>query len=55
LELTGTVVGLSKDGIAQLPDGLKMISIPEDVADLSIFDDAKIVWFFNNEDQAWTG
>jgi hypothetical protein len=49
------VVGLSKDGIAQLPSGWKMISIPEDVADLSIFDDAKIVWFFNNEDQAWTG
>ena len=32
-----------------------MISIPEDVTDLSIFDDAKIVWFFNNETQAWTG
>jgi hypothetical protein len=49
------VVGLSKEGIAQLPTGWKMISIPEDVTDLSIFDGAKIVWFFNNETQAWTG
>lgn len=49
------VVGLSKEGIAQLPTGWKMISIPEDVTNLSIFDDAKIVWFFNNETQAWTG
>ena len=49
------VVGLSKEGIAQLPSGWKMISIPEDVTDLSVFDDAKIVWFFNNETQAWTG
>jgi hypothetical protein len=49
------VVGLSKDGIAQLPNGWKMISIPEEVTDLSIFDDAKIVWFFNNETQTWTG
>lgn len=49
------VVSLSKDGIAQLPSGWKMISIPEDVTDLSVFDDAKIVWFFNNETQAWAG
>jgi hypothetical protein len=49
------VAGLSKDGIAQLPTGWKMISIPEDVTDLSVFDDAKIVWFFNNETQTWTG
>jgi predicted outer membrane repeat protein len=49
------VVGLSKEGIAQLPTGWKMISIPEDVTDLSVFDGAKIVWFFNNETQAWTG
>jgi predicted outer membrane repeat protein len=48
------IVGLSKEGIAQLPVGWKMISIPEDITDLSIFDDAKIVWFFNNEIQAWT-
>ncbi|MBA6327393.1 hypothetical protein H4J46_05475 [Colwellia sp. MB02u-6] len=49
------VVGLSKEGLAQLPSGWKMISIPEDVTDLGIFNDAKIVWFFNNETQAWTG
>jgi hypothetical protein len=47
------VIGLSKEGIAKLPSGWKMISIPEDIADLSIFDDAKIVWFFDNETQAW--
>ncbi len=49
------VVGLSKEGIAQLPSGWKMISIPEDITDLSVFDGAKIVWFFNSETQAWTG
>jgi hypothetical protein len=49
------VVGLSKEGIAQLPTGWKMISIPEDVTDLSVFDGAKIVWFFNNVTQAWSG
>ena len=49
------VVGLSKEGIAQLPTGWKMISIPEDITDLSVFDGAKIVWFFSNETQAWTG
>ena len=49
------VVGLSKEGVAQLPSGWKMISIPEDVTDLSIFDDAKVVWFFSGETQAWTG
>jgi len=49
------VVGLSKERIAQLPSGWKMISIPEDITDLSVFDNAKIVWFFNNEIQAWTG
>lgn len=49
------VVGLSKDGIAQLPSGWKMISVPKDLTDLSIFDDAKIVWFFNNDTQAWAG
>lgn len=49
------VVRLSKESIAQLPSGWNMISIPEDVTDLSVFDDAKIVWFFNNETQAWAG
>lgn len=48
------VAPLSNAKIQSLSEGWEMISVPSKIEDMTIFDDAKIVWYFNNESQTWS-
>ncbi len=48
------VVPLSNENVESLPAGWQMISVPSKTEDMSVFDYAKIVWYFEENTETWT-
>ena len=48
-------INITSSFISNLPHGWSLIGTPFEIKDLSIFDSAKIVWIYDNENKSWSG